>query len=84
MSPQRLAITWRGQAVGWMESPTVDMFHRYGRWTPAGPEAENFLTELRHAEESEEEVELLVGEIPATASTPPNGDGVLEVRMRPQ
>lgn len=83
MSANRLAIIWGGQTVGRIESPVVDNFHLYGRWIPAGPEADIFLAELRRAEKDEDDLELHVGEMPATASAQPDNYGVLGVVVRP-
>lgn len=43
MAARRLDIFWRGDLVGWIEDPSADQFHWYGRWAPcAGPMTDAF------------------------------------------
>lgn len=56
---ERLPVRWRGQQVGVLVGPRVDMFWLYGEWEPvAGPGAEEFLLAI----EAGDEPVVLVGD----------------------
>ncbi|NMO17840.1 hypothetical protein HPC49_29190 [Pyxidicoccus fallax] len=49
---ERLPIRWRGQQVGVLVGPRVDMFWLYGGWEPAaGPVTEEFLSAIEAGDE---------------------------------
>jgi len=59
----RLALTWSGRLVGWIDEVRYDFPHHYGRWVGTGePLSSDFLAALRRAVDADDGIEVIVGE----------------------
>jgi hypothetical protein len=82
MAGERWPITWGNRLVGYMESPSVDMPHYYGRWVAAdGPAAVEFLAALRRAVDGDEGLDVFVSGLPGIAYVHPDDhEGEIDIR----
>ena len=88
MKDEEFAISWDGEVVGFVDSPSFDMFHLYGKWVPSNSErTKEFLAAMESLDdEAVEAVAVLVGSTDPkiTGEVTDFSDGEIEILMRPR
>jgi hypothetical protein len=82
MPPNKIAVFWNREIVGYLVEPNVDNFDLYGRWVPVkGTAYDDFMRQF----EFDEDIRVGLGKPDDTDNNTVNSapDNMIEIKVRP-